>query len=65
MTNENHNINFDGAETVIKCKNFIKRKIMESILVDKVPNFNNSKGAYNFNPILTTILHKSFKHRLK
>ena len=53
MSENNHQINWQGAELLIKENNTKKRKIIESAIINSCPTMNISDGSYKLD-VLTT-----------
>ena len=57
----NHSIDFQGSKLVFKSNNYIKRRIVESSLIEPIPNFNLSEGQYSFNSLICKQVNKIVK----
>ena len=42
-----------------KCNNFRKRKILESVCIEKYSNFNVSEGLFKLDPLMSTLVVKA------
>ena len=52
-------IDWTGSELIYTCSNFKKRRIIESICIDKFPNFNSSDGNYKVDPLTAELVLRS------
>ena len=57
--NNNHVIDWTGSELIYTCSNFKKRRIIESVCIEKFPNFNTSDGSYKVDPLTATLVLRS------
>lgn len=53
-----HNIGWNNAEILYKSSCSYKRKIIESALINVIPNFNLSRGQWPPDPITSTVVGK-------
>ena len=58
----NHRILWDESKLLFKCNNFKKRRMVESVLIDKTDNFNLSKGCFKLDPIMHALVVKSLAY---
>ena len=54
-----HRINWQGSHLMYKCHDFRKRKIIESMCIQKFGNFNLSEGTYKLDPVTRSLIDKS------
>ena len=56
MSSTNHAIYFDKKELIFPSEDYVKRRIVESSLIDSRINFNLSAGQFKLNKILNKII---------
>ena len=56
-----HEINFDSSALIYKSNSLSNRLIVESALIKKIPNFNNTQGACTIDPLSSDLILKSQK----
>ena len=52
----NHSINWDDSQLLYKCNNFVKRRIIESVCIQKFDNFNLSEGNFKLDPVICSLV---------
>lgn len=63
VAENNHRVDLEHPVLLFKSQNAIERKIVESTLIKKLPNFNNSEGQYKLNDIVNSLIFKKLvKH---
>ena len=55
-TENDHKILCEESKLLFKCNNFKKRRMVESVLTDKIDNFNLSKGCFKLDPIMHALV---------
>ena len=55
----NHSIDWKSSQMLYKCSNFKKRRIVESVCIDKYNNFNLSEGMYKIDPVMRSLVVRS------
>ena len=56
FSNLSHDMNWNNAEILYKSKCEYKRKIIESALIEIIPNFNLSRGQWSPDPITSMVM---------
>ncbi len=56
MYDTDHNIDWQNGRLIHKCNDYKKRKVIESICIQKYNNFNLSEGTYKINPIIRSLV---------
>lgn len=62
---QGHSIDFDNSKFVFNSDNYINRRIVESILIKKYPNFNISEGQFQIGEVPLEIISKRLLSRIK
>ena len=52
----NHSINWDNCQLLYKCNNFKKRRIIESVCIQKFDNFNLNEGNFKLDPVIRSLV---------
>ena len=55
----NHVINWNNSNMLYKCRDFKKRRIVESICIDKYKNFNICEGHFKLDQVMRELVVKS------
>jgi len=60
---EGHKVDFDSTQFIFRSNSYVNRRIVESILIKKSPNFNISEGQYQIGEFpLEVISHRLLSH---
>ena len=57
--NNNHVIDWTSSQMLYNCSNFKKRRIVESVCIDKYENFNLSEGTFRLDPVIKGLVARS------
>ena len=57
--NKDHRVDWKNSHLLYKCNDFIKRRVIESMCIEKYDNFNLSEGAFKLDPIMRSLVVKS------
>ena len=60
LSQEGHVIDWNNAKMRLKSNNVYERKMLESILIQKTPNFNLCEGHWKLDKLTTTLITKAF-----
>lgn len=63
MLQEDHPVDINNPILVYKSQDPIERKVIESTLIQRIPNFNTSEGQYKINDVVGGILFKQLNHK--
>ena len=55
-----HRINWDNSRLLIKSDNVFKRRMLESFIIQKTPNFNLCDGQWKLDNLTSALLEKAF-----
>jgi len=56
-----HSVDFENTHFIFNSDNYINRRIVESIFIKKLPNFNTSEGQYKIGEIPMEIVLQQIK----
>ena len=62
IQNYQHLINWNESRLVYKSSDFIKRRLVESSLINNFPNMNISLGSFRLNTVMDDIILKNIKY---
>ena len=54
-----HAIDWKSSQMLHKCNNFKKRRIVESVCIEKYNNFNLSEGMHKIDPVMRSLVVRS------
>ena len=60
LRNEGHVIDWNNAKMRLKSNNVFERKMLESILIQKTPNFNLCEGHWRLDRLTSSLITKAF-----